>query len=184
MGNVELLTESMLLTEPTCELSLFSFKLSRLVRYFYQLWEAKSIWKKSNPLKQLFDALETNSLTLMTVMKFFSLTFSIANMAGKWKHKGNFRQWFNVFLVISEAWQGYESKAYVVSNHHLKLQPKKFSRTRDIWHFPTQGWADTAFYTSNWNRTYTFGNNMNLLDKSPTIKCETIMRTMLLIRHT
>ena len=39
---------------------------------FYYLWEAKSIWKKSEPLKQLFDALETNSLSLMTVLKYFS----------------------------------------------------------------------------------------------------------------
>ena len=70
------------------------------------------------------------------------------------KHKGNFKQWFNVFVVISEAWKGYESKAYGVSNHYLKLRPKKFSRTRDIPNFPTQGWGDTAFYTSNWNLTY------------------------------
>ena len=47
-------------------------KLSELVGYFYYLWEAKSIWKKSKPYKQLFDALETNSLSLMTVLKFFS----------------------------------------------------------------------------------------------------------------
>ena len=46
--------------------------LSKLVGYFYYLWEAKSIWKKSNPLKQQFDTLETNSLTLMTVMKYFT----------------------------------------------------------------------------------------------------------------
>ena len=43
-----------------------------LLGIFYYLWEAKSIWKKSKPLKQLFDALETNSLTLMTVLKFFT----------------------------------------------------------------------------------------------------------------
>ena len=65
------------------------------------------------------------------------------------KHKGNFKQWFNVFLVISEAWQGYELKAYGVLNHHPKLQPKKFSRMWDIPDFPTQGLADTTFYTSN-----------------------------------
>ena len=46
-------------------------KLSELIGYFYYLWEAKSIWKKSKPLKQLFDALDTNSLTLMTVLKIF-----------------------------------------------------------------------------------------------------------------
>ena len=45
---------------------------------------------------------------------------------------GNFKQWFNIFLIISEAWQGYESKAYGVSNHNLNLQSKKLSRTRDI----------------------------------------------------
>ena len=54
------------------------------------------------------------------------------------KYKGNFKQWFNVFLVISEASQGYESKTYGVSNHHLQLQPKKFSRMWDIQNFPTQ----------------------------------------------
>ena len=58
----------------------------------------------------------------------------------------NFKQWFNVFLVISEAWQGYDSKAYGVLNHNLKLQCKKFSRTRDIPNFPTQGWAGTALH--------------------------------------
>ena len=52
--------------------TLFSFKLSKLVIYFYYLWKAKSIWKKSKPLKQLFDALETNSLTLMTMLDFFT----------------------------------------------------------------------------------------------------------------
>ena len=50
-------------------------KLSELVGYFYYLWEAKSIWKKSKPLKQLFDALDTNSLILMTVLKIFSEIF-------------------------------------------------------------------------------------------------------------
>ena len=58
--------------QPTCELSLLSIKLSELVRYFYCTWEAKSIWKKSKPLKQLFDALETNSLTLVAMLKFFT----------------------------------------------------------------------------------------------------------------
>ena len=46
-------------------------KLSELVGYLYYLWEAKSIWKKSKPLKQLFDALETNSWSLMAMLKFF-----------------------------------------------------------------------------------------------------------------
>ena len=50
-------------------------KLSELVGYFHYLWEAKTIWKKSKPLKQLFDALDTNSLTLMTVLKIFSEIF-------------------------------------------------------------------------------------------------------------
>ena len=67
---------------------------------------------------------------------------------------GNFKQWFNIFLIISEAWQGYESKAYGVSNHNLKLQSKKLSRTRDIPNFPTQGWADTAFCTRKRSETY------------------------------
>ena len=66
----------------------------------------------------------------------------------------NFKQWFNVFLVISEAWQGYDSKAYGVLNHNLKLQCKKFSRMRDIQYFPTQGWAGTAFCTRKRSETY------------------------------
>ena len=61
--------------QPTCELSLFSFKLSKRVRYFYYLWEAKSIWKKSKLLKQLFDALDDHA-------EIFYLNFSVANMAG------------------------------------------------------------------------------------------------------
>ena len=61
--------------QPTCELSLFSMKLSELVGYLYNLWETKSIWKKSKPLKQLFGALDTNSLSLMTVLKIFSENF-------------------------------------------------------------------------------------------------------------
>ena len=55
---------------------------------------------------------------------------------------------------MSEAWQGYDSKAYGVSNHNLKLQCKKFNRTRDIRNFPTQGWADTAFCTRKRSETY------------------------------
>ena len=66
----------------------------------------------------------------------------------------NFKQWFNVFLIISEVWQGYDSKGYGVSNHNLKLQCKKFNRTRDIRNFPTQGWADTAFCTRKQSETY------------------------------
>ena len=50
-------------------------KLTELIGYFYYLWEAKSIWKKSKHLKQLFDALDTNSLTLMRVLKIFSEFF-------------------------------------------------------------------------------------------------------------
>ena len=45
-------------------------------------------------------------------------------------------------------------KAYGVSNHNLKLQSKKLSRTRDIPNFPTQGWADTAFCTRKRSETY------------------------------
>ena len=62
--------------------TLFSMKLSELIGYFYYLWEANSIWKKSKPLKHLFDALETNSLSLMAMLKFLFLKFSVANMAG------------------------------------------------------------------------------------------------------
>ena len=127
-------------------------KPSKLVGYFYYLWEAKSIWKKSKPWKQLSDVLETNSLTLMKVLKFFSEIFP--QIWQKIECNANFKQWFNVFLVISEAWQGYELKAYVVLNHNLKLQCKKFSRTRDIPNFPTQGWAGTAFCTRKRSETY------------------------------
>ena len=35
----------------------------------------RSIWKKSKPWKQLSDVLETNSLTLMKVLTFFSEIF-------------------------------------------------------------------------------------------------------------
>ena len=119
-------------------------KLSELVGYFYYLWEAKSIWKKSKPLKQLFDALETNSLSLIFPYQIWQ----------EIERNVNFKQWFNIFLIISEAWQGYQSKAYGVLNYNLKLQSTKFSRTRDIPNFPTQGWGDTAFYRSNWSETY------------------------------
>ena len=46
-------------------------KLSEHAGYFYYLWEAKSIWKKSKPWKQLSDVLEMNSLTLKKVLTFF-----------------------------------------------------------------------------------------------------------------
>ena len=128
-------------------------KLSELVGYFYYLWEAKSIWKKSKLWKQLSDVLETNSLTLMKVLKFFSEIFQIWQ---KIERNANFKQWFNVFLIISEAWQGYDSEAYGVLNHNLKLQCKKFNRTRDIQNFPTQGWADTAFCMRKRSKTYPF----------------------------
>ena len=72
------------------------------------------------------------------------------------EHNVNFKQWFNVFLIISEASQGYELKAYGVSNHNLKLQSKQLNRTRDICNFPTKGWADTAFSMRNWSETYKY----------------------------
>ena len=61
-------------------------------------------------LEQIFDALEMNNLTFMRVLKIFSEIFQ-QQIWQEMKHKGNFKQWFNVFLVISEASQGYESKA-------------------------------------------------------------------------
>ena len=56
-------------------------KLSEIVGYFYYLWEAKSIWKKSKPWKQLSDVLETNSLTFIESVEKFFWNFSVANMA-------------------------------------------------------------------------------------------------------
>ena len=60
---------------------IFEFNLP--VNFLYFLWNwvnllgifttyEKHILKKSKPLKQLFDALETNSLCLMTMLKLFS----------------------------------------------------------------------------------------------------------------
>ena len=65
---------------------IFEFNLHGNFLYFLWNWvnllgifttykKLKSIWKKSKPLKQLFDALETKSLCLMTVMNFFSEIF-------------------------------------------------------------------------------------------------------------
>ena len=103
---------------------------------------------------------------------------------------GNFKQWFNIFLIISKAWQGYESKAYGLSNHNLNLQSKKLSRTRDIPNFLTQGWADTTFYMSNWSETYAFSHILDALflyfltsistpkvDKNRTLDCTSINLT-------
>ena len=61
-------------------------------------------------LKQLFDALETPNLTLISVLKNFTLLF-LWQIWQKMKGKENFKQRFHVFLVISEALHGYESKA-------------------------------------------------------------------------
>ena len=54
-------------------------------------------------LEQIFDALEMNN-------ENFSEIF-LWQIWQEMKHKGNFKQWFNVFLVISETSEGYESKA-------------------------------------------------------------------------
>ena len=54
------------------------FEFNPPVNFLYflsNLWEAKSIWKKSKPWKQLSDVLETNSLTLMKVLTIFSEIF-------------------------------------------------------------------------------------------------------------
>ena len=58
------------------------------------------------------------------------------------------------FLSFLKHDKGMNRKFMEFLNHNLKLQSTKFSRTRDIPNFPTQGWADTAFYTSNWSETY------------------------------
>ena len=65
---------------------IFEFNLH--VNFLYFLWnwvnllgifttceKLRPFWKKFKPLKQLFDALDTNSLTLMTVLKIFSEIF-------------------------------------------------------------------------------------------------------------
>ena len=99
---------------------------------------------------------------------------------------GNFKQWFNIFLIISEAWQGYESKAYEVPNHNLKLQSKKLSRTRDIPNFPTQGWADTTFYTRNWSETYMIGQISKVASVIITIRnssCRKVMFSQAFVKN-
>ena len=57
----------------------------------------------------------------------------------------------HLISTLSVNWNGAFSTLGI--NWNGTFQPKKFSRTRDISNFPTQGWADTAFYTSNWERT-------------------------------
>ena len=64
-----------LVFNPPVNFLYFLWNWVNLLGYFYYLWETKSIWNKSKPLKQLFDALDTNSLTLMTVLKIFSENF-------------------------------------------------------------------------------------------------------------
>ena len=61
--------------QPSCKLSLFFMKLSELAGYFYYLWEAKSIWKKSKPWKQLSDVLEMNSLNFKESVDIFFRKF-------------------------------------------------------------------------------------------------------------
>ena len=63
--------------------------------------------------------------------EIFFLNFSVANMAGN-ETSNNDLIYFSSFLKHDKGMNG-------VSNHHLKLQSKKFSRTRDIPNFPTQG---------------------------------------------
>ena len=71
--------------------------------------------------------------------------------------------------------------------HNLKLQCKKFSRTRDIPNFPTQGWAGTAFCTRKRSETYAFSHILGTLfllfltssstlkaDKNSTLQCTLI----------
>ena len=53
----------------------FLWNWVKLLGIFYYLWEAKSIWKKSKPWKQLSDVLEMNSLTLLRVLTNFSEIF-------------------------------------------------------------------------------------------------------------
>ena len=60
---------------------------------------------KSKLLKQIFDALETIYLTLVSMLKIFASLFPLP-IWRKMKGKENFKQWFNVFVVISEALQG------------------------------------------------------------------------------
>ena len=58
-------------------------------------------------------------------------------------------------------------EAYGVLNHNLKLQCKKFSRTRDIPNFPTQGWAGTAFCMRKRSETYAFSHILETLFLGP-----------------
>ena len=102
------------------------------VNFLYFLWKwvnwfgifstcekLRAFERNQNHWKHLSDVLETNSLTLMRVLKILSEIFP-QQIWQKIERNANFKQWFNVFLIISEAWQGYDSKAYVVLNHNLK----------------------------------------------------------------
>ena len=58
--------------QPTCELSLFSFKLNNLLDISSICNMLRAFERNQSLKKQLSDVLETNSLTLMTMLKFFS----------------------------------------------------------------------------------------------------------------
>ena len=55
---------------------------------------------------------------------------------------------------VFEVLQGYKVKVYWVSDHYMKIQLKKLSRTRDNWNFPTQGCGRIRIYTIFWFGTY------------------------------
>ena len=132
---------------------LISTYLWTFVRHFYYWVEVKSIWKKSKMLKQIFDALKMNNLTIVRVLKNFT------NMAENERHRElqtTISCIFNCLWSITRVW--IES---LVPDHFSKLQHKKLSRTRDILcrtrdivNFPTQGCADTTFYTIYWEESY------------------------------
>ena len=111
-------------------MEIFEFNLPVNFLYFLSNWvnllgifttceKLRAFERNQNLEKQLSDVLEMNSLTLKKVLTFFLEIWQ------KIERNANFKQWFNVFLIISEAWQGYDLKAYGVSKPQSKVTMQK-----------------------------------------------------------
>ena len=104
----------------------FLWNLVNLLVIFTTCEKLRAYDKKSKCLKQLFDALDDQKFIFNDRAEIFFLNFSVANMPG------NAMQWelqTMIECIFHPIWSmtRFDLKACEVSNHHLKLQSKKFS---------------------------------------------------------
>ena len=105
-------------------------------------------------LKQLFDALESNNLTLFRMLKNYTSLFP-----WQMKSKANLKQWFHVLCSFLKHYKGMNQKLRALQTIIWNYSPKSWVESEI---FQTQSCVVTAFYTIFWDWSYLLIDNENV----------------------